>query len=448
MKKKFYLSGLHCASCELLIENSIKDVISDAKINVSHKRGDLEIEADNINDDQIKKIVTSCGYKVVNKPEAPVTGNLKKKDWWEIIAIFIGIFLIITIVSKFNLIRFFPDLNRDVSFMVALFIGLVASLSTCLAITGGIVLSFSSGLKISDGHKISLSDRIMPQLYFHSGRIVGFFILGGVLGSLGGVINYSPAVTSFLMILVALIMLYVGLNVMGLLPSITRLGLYLPKSLSRKILNIKTENKPYLITAIGALTFFLPCGFTQSMQVAAVASGSFLQGALIMTFFALGTAPVLFSVGLGSSYAQENRFRILKKIIAAIIILFALYSFNTGLILSGSKLSLSSLNIFSSSKTDSGSELKNGDYQTVQLDINYNFVQKEFKIKKGIPVKFTVNAIRVTGCSDEVIISRLGLTTGKLKNGDQVTLEFTPKDKGVIPFSCWMGMINGRFIVE
>lgn len=447
MKRKFYLSGLHCASCELLIENSIKEKIKNAKISVSHKRGNLEIEADNINDEQIKKIVTSCGYKVVNKPELTDSSKLKKKDWWEILLIFTSIFLLITIISKFNLIRFFPDLNRDVSFMVALFIGFVASLSTCLAITGGIVLSFSSALKIGDG-EASLPDRVMPQLYFHSGRIVGFFIFGGILGSLGGVINYSPAVTSFLMILVALIMLYVGLNIMGLLPSITKLGFYLPKSLSRKVLNIKTENKPYLVTIIGALTFFLPCGFTQSMQVAAVASGSFLQGALIMTFFALGTAPVLFSVGLGSSYAQENRFRLLKRVIAAIIIMFAIYSFNTGLILSGSKFSLSSLNIFSSSKVGPDNELKNEAYQTVQLDINYNFVQREFRVKKGVPVKFVVNAIRVTGCSDEVIISRLGLTTGKLKNGDQVTLEFTPKDKGIIPFSCWMGMINGRFIVE
>ena len=73
---------------------------------------------------------------------------------------------------------------------------------------------------------------------------------------------------------------------------------------------------------------------------------------------------------------------------------------------------------------------------------------KEFKIKKDVLVKFVVNAIRVTGCSDEVIISRLGLTTGKLKNGDKVTLEFTPTKSGVLPFSCWMGMINGRFIVE
>ena len=448
MRKKFYLSGLHCASCELLIENSIKEKISDAKVNVSHKRGDLEIEANSINDDQIRKIVTSCGYKVINKPEIAAPSKLKKKDWWEILIVFIGMFFLISLVSKFNLIRFFPDLNRDISFMVALFVGFVASLSTCLAITGGIVISFSSSLKMNGGEKVSLVERAMPQLYFHAGRIIGFFILGGLLGSIGGVINYSPAVTSFLMILVALIMLYVGLNVIGLLPSITKLGLYLPKSWSRKILNIKTENKPYLITTIGALTFFLPCGFTQSMQIAAMASGGFLQGALIMTFFALGTAPVLFSVGLGSSYAQENRFRLLKKIIASVIILFAIYSLNTGLILSGSKFSLSSLNIFSGSKIDSDAGLENEAYQTVQLDINYNFVQKEFKIKKGVPVKFVVNAIRVTGCSNEVIISRLGLTTGKLKNGDQVTLEFTPKEKGVIPFSCWMGMINGRFIVE
>ena len=33
-----------------------------------------------------------------------------------------------------------------------------------------------------------------------------------------------------------------------------------------------------------------------------------------------------------------------------------------------------------------------------------------------------------------------------LKEGKQV-IEFTPKDEGVISWSCWMGMIPGNFIV-
>ncbi len=44
----------------------------------------------------------------------------------------------------------------------------------------------------------------------------------------------------------------------------------------------KMEHKTFTPIIIGVGTFFLPCGFTQSMQIAALSSGSFLTGGLIM----------------------------------------------------------------------------------------------------------------------------------------------------------------------
>ena len=35
----------------------------------------------------------------------------------------------------------------------------------------------------------------------------------------------------------------------------------------------------------------------------------------------------------------------------------------------------------------------------------------------------------------------------KIKPGLQ-TIEFTPDEEGVISFSCWMGMITGKFVVK
>ena len=448
MKKIFHLSGLHCASCELLIEDSIKENINNAQVNASYRRGTLKIEAPTINDNHVKKIVEQCGYQVLSDTEKPDVKKLRQKDWWQILAVFAGIALMIYFISFFKLTEFIPNLNQEISFTLAFFVGIVASLSTCLAIVGGLVISLSAGLKTDSNGKTSLRDRSRPQIYFQIGRIVGFFILGGLLGAVGKGLQYSPSVSGLLMILAAVIMLYVGLNILGLVPSITKLGVYLPKKWSRRILNINVGHNPALISLLGALTFFLPCGFTQSMQLTAVASGNFWSGALIMAFFALGTSPVLFSVGLGANYVRDNRFGLAKKIIAAIIIIFGFYSLNSGLILSGANFSVEPLKAFPGTKTTAAQDELVGGYQTVQLDINNDFVQKEFRIKKDVPVKFVVNAIRVNGCSDEVIIRRLNLTTGKLKNGDRAVLEFTPTKTGVIPFSCWMGMINGRFIVE
>jgi sulfite exporter TauE/SafE len=65
---------------------------------------------------------------------------------------------------------------------------------------------------------------------------------------------------------------------------------------------------------LGALTFILPCGFTQSVQFQALAAGSFWGGAQLTLAFALGTLPVLGALGwlLGKGLAGTLRAVLLK----------------------------------------------------------------------------------------------------------------------------------------
>jgi sulfite exporter TauE/SafE len=46
----------------------------------------------------------------------------------------------------------------------------------------------------------------------------------------------------------------------------------------------------------GALTFFLPCGFTFAMQLYALSTGNFWMGMAVMAIFAIGTLPGLLSI--------------------------------------------------------------------------------------------------------------------------------------------------------
>ncbi|MEM1486181.1 hypothetical protein V6615_15120 [Oscillospiraceae bacterium PP1C4] len=68
-------------------------------------------------------------------------------------------------------------------------------------------------------------------------------------------------------------------------------------------------------------------------------------------------------------------------------------------------------------------------------------------VQKGIPVKWTIsaNADNLSPCNNELIIPAYGISK-KLNVGENV-IEFTPTDTGVIPYSCWMGMINGSIAV-
>jgi plastocyanin domain-containing protein len=81
------------------------------------------------------------------------------------------------------------------------------------------------------------------------------------------------------------------------------------------------------------------------------------------------------------------------------------------------------------------------------MDVDWSgYSPSQIKIKKGVPVRWEINGINVSGCANSITIPRLGVFQ-HLESGTNV-VEFTPTETGTLPFSCGMGMINGRFIVE
>ena len=79
---------------------------------------------------------------------------------------------------------------------------------------------------------------------------------------------------------------------------------------------------------MGALTFFLPCGFTITAQSLALLSGSVFTGALIMGAFALGTIPVLLFIGLSSVKfsSKPHLTERFSKVAGFLVLFFALYN--------------------------------------------------------------------------------------------------------------------------
>ena len=353
----------------------------------------------------------------------------------------IGLAALFFILSKIEIIRFLPNFGGQINILIALFMGVVASLSTCLALTGGIVMGFGSLVRVHEGRKHHLFSRAIPHIYFHIGRVGGFMLLGGLLGLVGSKINYSLTFTGYLTILIAVVMFYIGLQILKIVPNITKLGFHLPKFLSRKIHDLEKNDQHMMPILVGALTFFLPCGFTQTMQLAAVTSQNPLTGALIMGAFAVGTMPVLLSVGIGSTYAHKEKMQFLYRFIGVVVVFFSLYSFNSGLVLAGSPVTI---DFWNRGQETTSSEVS-GNVQTIKMDVDWTFKPTEFEIKKGIPVRWEINGINVSGCSNEIVIPKLNIRK-KIDIGLNL-IEFTPEKEGVLPFSCWMGMLNGRFIV-
>jgi len=84
--------------------------------------------------------------------------------------------------------------------------------------------------------------------------------------------------------------------------------------------------------------------------------------------------------------------------------------------------------------------------QLISMDVLKNsFSPNKFTLRKGVPVKWTINVKELDDCNEVIVIPEYGLDI-KLQAGVQV-IEFTPPESGVIPWSCWMGMIPGTFVV-
>ena len=110
----------------------------------------------------------------------------------------------------------------------------------------------------------------------------------------------------------------------------------MPKSLSRRITGIEKIGNKFAPLLLGILTFFLPCGFTQSMQINAMASGNFLQGGLIMLIFTLGTLPVLALISFTSvRFSHSLRSGIFFKTAGFTVIFFAIFNFLSALVAAG-----------------------------------------------------------------------------------------------------------------
>jgi sulfite exporter TauE/SafE/copper chaperone CopZ len=318
----FFVSGTHCASCKIFIEDSLKeqDFVQDARVDL--KKEIVEIETDsNQPPEKLAEILTekvrSNGYIVSVKKTIKTDSN--SAVIWAALPIGLGFLVLFFLLQKSGVLNI--GIGGQTTPVTSFIIGLIASVSSCLAIVGGLVLSLSA--KISQDN---ISDT-KTFVLFHAGRLVSFAVLGGVLGILGSAIGINFTFTAILGLVASLVMILLGLNLVGLFTKnkITlSFGLF---NFFRKI-----EHQTFTPLILGFSTFFLPCGFTQSMQVAALSSGSFMTGLLIMLAFALGTLPVLTLLSFGSaSFAHGKHAPLFFKSAGIVVTGLGLFALLSGL---------------------------------------------------------------------------------------------------------------------
>ena len=211
-----------------------------------------------------------------------------------------------------------------------LLLGLVAGFSSCAALVGGIVLSMSKQWGELYSPDDPLQKRLEPHLLFNSGRLISYAGLGAVLALIGGTLRITPSISAVLVIAISLIMIVLGLQMLGV-RFLRRFQFSMPRSVTRYVADESHFKGRYMPFLLGALTFFLPCGFTITAQSFALLSGKPLQGSLIMLFFALGTLPMLLLIGFSSvKFLEKPRLAASFLKVAGILVDCPIYSFTLG----------------------------------------------------------------------------------------------------------------------
>lgn len=448
-----------CQSCELLLERKLKTVPGVLHVSVHHRKGLAQITASATalpSFEQLETVIREAGYRITAEQEiVTARQDCRLKDepdaadrkWLEIGGALIIIFALYKLLQAYDLISLAPSTTGTLTFGGVLVIGLVAGMSSCLAVTGGLLLAMAAKHNEMHGSETPWQ-RFKPLLQFNAGRLVSYFLLGGLVGLLGQSITLSARMTGFMSVAVALIMLYLALTILKIIPK-GSLPIRPPKVVAHWIANLSDNDHPAAPFALGALTFFLPCGFTQSLQLVALASGSFVSGALVMGIFAIGTLPALLGISYVSAHARGPASRLFLRLAGTLVLVLSLYNLNSGLALVGidvPRTIAAALGTPNAARTPMPAPAVQNGVQEVYMNVTgYGYEPSDFTIRSNVPVRFHVDGTDAGGCTRGFVIPSLGIQK-VLEAGDNV-FEFTPESPGRIPFSCSMGMVRGAFTV-
>jgi sulfite exporter TauE/SafE/copper chaperone CopZ len=437
MKKTFKIEGMHCNSCALLIEKSLKDKVNSIKASFAKEEAEINFDESRITESEIKEEITKLGYKI--KQESNKSDKTNKIRWY----VLAGVSIFALVLLYFLIKPYLPEINipnpGDNISLILLFVAGLLTGFHCISMCGGFVVSYAAK-NAANGNK-----GFKQHLVYGASKVVSYAIIGGIFGAIGGIFAFNLKLRGAVAILAGLFMLAYALSMFGF--SFFKKFQFNPKFLSKVA---TSEHKgmykgPFITGLLNGL--FIACGPLQAMYIYAAGTGSFFSGFLGLAAFGLGTLPVMFGFAGLTTIISHTATKKILKISAVIVLILGLIVLNRGLNMLGSPISYEVIKqkIIGGASEGLTSKISGGS-QIVNMDVSSSgYNPNSFVIKQGVPVVWNVNVKQLTGCNSELVMRDYGVDV-KLKQGLNV-INFTPNKAGTIRFSCGMGMLTGSFLV-
>jgi uncharacterized protein len=177
------------------------------------------------------------------------------------------------------------------------------------------------------------SGKFMSHVWYHSGRVITYVAIGGILGGAGGFLARLTSLETkadvaglqvVIRFLAAALLVVFGLNRLGWLREPRWFAQLNPERIPgfRAALGGAAGPRGQAVFLyIGLVLGFLPCGLSYGAFAQALGTGSSTAGALRVLAFAAGTVPGLLLLGTGvATFVQ--RYRRISDIIAGMLMLF------------------------------------------------------------------------------------------------------------------------------
>jgi uncharacterized protein len=442
MRKTYSVTGMHCASCEAIIEKKAKSIdgVMGAKADMAGGTLTLTCEKNPPDPSQISALFQEGLYTFSDTPaeSQPIPETVR------VLGYAAGVIAFFFVLSASGLLQPLTIDSSSSSGAFFLF-GLIAGLSTCAALVGSLVLALSTQWGSHTGDKDTIVGKLRPQMLFNAGRIAAYALAGALLGQLGASIRLSPDAGSLLVVAVSALMIVLALQMLGASP-FNSIRLALPKRLVDKAGAGVRRNNLFSPFPTGFMTILLPCGFTMAAEGAAILSGSPWQGMAIMTFFVCGTMLPLLAIGLSSATLSSKpaTSRVFMKTAGLLVIFFTLYNLNSQFGFAGRLAGSTPPAVTPKASATPGNPRI---IRTVSSGGSLNATS--FELRKGEKVRFIVDARdNGYGCMNAIMVPGLWNHPEYLVKGKPVVLEFTPTKPGAYQITCAMGMSWGVLNVK
>ncbi|GLI95690.1 urease accessory protein UreH domain-containing protein [Methylocystis echinoides] len=467
----FHARGMHCHGCEHIIEVSVSKLPGVRKVKADYPTEMVTVAFDPAltSIDAIRAAIEQLGYRFVSLDDAR-----RRRTFQKLAGLILGlacILLIILFDTEWISQGGAPDISQHMGLQLIFVLGLLTGFH-CIGMCGGFVLSYTAD-DARAGRRSYLS-----HLLYAAGKTLSYTSIGAMFGLLGAVVAFTPLLRGVAGMLAGAFLIVFGLNMLGLFAPLRRFRLGLPAPLQAFVYErqVRSRHRPFIIGLLNGL--MIACGPLQAMYVMAAGTGSALEGAKMLFAFGVGTLPVLMSFGVLTTLVSGSLTHRLLRLSGAIVVVLGAVMINRGLILTGSGYDLRSI-VGALSRISKPSPQASPDsqspapagrsqptfmpapvaptqpisvrpsrpaFQTITMDvIRSGFSPNHFVLSKGVPVRWIIDGKEITSCNHRIVVPSLNLEFD-VKKGRQV-IEFMPDKAGVIPWSCWMGMLRGEFEV-